>query len=91
MFSDSAGTMPVLTTDTTEGFAFTIGVNLDGSTTVTDDSSQTTVNSVGDATAPEPGTAAALGMGIAALILLGLRARPCHPLAQNPLDRVPRY
>lgn len=76
MFSDSAGTIPVLTTDTTEGFAFTIGVNLDGSTTVTDDSPQTAMNPVGGATAPEPGTAAALGMGIAALILLGLKARP---------------
>ena len=76
MFSDSAGTIPVLTTDTTEGFAVTIGVNLDGSTTVTDDSSQTAVNPVGGATAPEPGTAAALGMGIAALILLGQGAAP---------------
>ncbi len=76
MFSDSSGTIPVLTTDTTEGFAFTIGVNLDGSTTVTDDSSQTAMNPVGGAAAPEPGTAAALGMGIAALILLGLKARP---------------
>ena len=82
MFSDSAGTIPVLTTDTTEGFAFTIAVNLDGSTTVTDDSPETAVKAVGGATAPEPGTAAALGVGIAALILLSLKARP--------LDRVPR-
>jgi hypothetical protein len=83
MFSDSGGTIPVLTTNTTEGFAFTIGVNLDGSTTVTDDSPETAVNPVGGATVPEPGTSAALGMGMAALILLGLKARP--------LDRVPRY
>ena len=35
MFSDPAGTMPALTTDTTDGFAFTVDVNLDGTTTVT--------------------------------------------------------
>ena len=34
MFSDAAGTMPVLTTDTTDGFAFTVDVNLNGTTTV---------------------------------------------------------
>src|ERR1700730_14312166 len=28
MFSDAAGTMPALTTDTTDGFAFTVNVNL---------------------------------------------------------------
>ena len=30
MFSDPAGTIPALTTDTTDGFALTVGVNLDG-------------------------------------------------------------
>ena len=30
MFSDQQGTMPVLTTDMTNGFAFTIDINLDG-------------------------------------------------------------
>ena len=35
MFSDSAGTVPVLTSDTTDGFAFTVNVNLDGTTTFT--------------------------------------------------------
>jgi spore coat protein U-like protein len=43
MFSDAAGTIPALTNNTTEGFAFTIGVNLDGTTTVTNFSPQTTV------------------------------------------------
>jgi hypothetical protein len=33
----------VLTTDTTDGFAFTVDVNLDGTTTVTNYSSQTSV------------------------------------------------
>jgi hypothetical protein len=50
MFSDSAGTIPVLTTDTTQGFASTIDVNLDGSTTVTNFSTQTATSTV-----PEPG------------------------------------
>jgi len=35
MFSDAAGTIPALTTDTIDGFAFTVDVNLDGTTTVT--------------------------------------------------------
>jgi len=35
MFSDPGGTVPVLTTDTTDGFAFTTSINLDGTTTVT--------------------------------------------------------
>ena len=43
MFSDAAGTMPTLTTNTTEGFAATIDVNLDGTTTVADFSAQTAV------------------------------------------------
>jgi len=43
MFSDSAGTIPTLTTDTTDGFAFTTNVNLDGTTSVTNSSSQTGV------------------------------------------------
>jgi len=43
MFSDAAGTIPALTTDTTDGFAFTVDVNLDGTTTATNFSSQTTV------------------------------------------------
>jgi len=43
MFSDAAGTTPTLTSDTTDGFAFTVAVNLDGTTTVTDYSSETSV------------------------------------------------
>jgi hypothetical protein len=44
MFSDAAGTVPALTTDTTNGFAFKADVNLDGTTTVTNSSSQTNVS-----------------------------------------------
>src|SRR5271166_3229645 len=43
MFSDAAGTIPALTSDTTNGFAFTIDLNLDGTTTVTNSSAQTTI------------------------------------------------
>lgn len=43
LFSDYGGSMPVLTSDMTNGFAFTISVNLDGSTTVTNSSPQTSV------------------------------------------------
>src|SRR5271157_2847659 len=52
MFSDAAGTIPTLTTDTIDGFASLIDVNLDGTTTVTDYSLQTTVAPV--PTVPEP-------------------------------------
>jgi|SRR5581483_6165789 len=43
MFSDSAGIMPVLTSDTSEGFAFTVDTNLDGTTAVSNFSAQTSV------------------------------------------------
>jgi hypothetical protein len=53
MFSDAAGTIPALTTDTTDGFAFTTDVNLDGTTAVTNSSAQTTVVPITPAV-PEP-------------------------------------
>jgi hypothetical protein len=62
MFSNAAGTIPALTTDTTDGFAFKMDVNLDGTTTVTNFSSQTTI------VVPEPSTLALLGT---AIVLLG--------------------
>jgi len=43
MFSDAAGTQPVLTTDTTDGFTFLINVNLDGTTTLTNFSNFATI------------------------------------------------
>jgi hypothetical protein len=36
IFSDPAGTLPALTTNTTDGFAYTVSINLDGTTTATD-------------------------------------------------------
>jgi hypothetical protein len=52
MFSNAVGTIPTLTTDTTDGFAFTLEVNLDGTTTLTNYSLQTSVLPVG--AVPEP-------------------------------------
>jgi hypothetical protein len=66
MFSDAAGTMPILTTDRTNGFAIRVDINLDGSTTLTN----FTPNSV-----PEP--SGLVPSGIAAIVLIvrrGLRS-----------------
>jgi len=66
MFSDAAGTMPTLTSNLTDGFAYTVSVNLDGTTTAT------------NYAVPEPGTLELLAMGIAPM-WVGLRRRrqPC--------------
>jgi hypothetical protein len=66
MFSDAAGTIPALTTDALNGFAFTIDVNLDGTTTVTHFSSPTTVFPETTST-PEPGSLALMITGICLL------------------------
>jgi hypothetical protein len=66
MFSDAAGMMPVLTTDTIDGFAFTVDVNLDGTTTVTNFSTETTVV---PAIAPVP--APLIGHGLPAVLVVG--------------------
>jgi hypothetical protein len=68
MFSDPAGTIPVLTADTIFGVAFNVNVNLDGSTTVASNSMES-----GIAAAPEPGTLIALPCG--ALLYAWARAR----------------
>jgi hypothetical protein len=64
MFSDALGTTPVLTSDTTDGFAFTVGVNLDGTTTVTNSSAQTTVVPATTPAVPGPGTLPLMATGI---------------------------
>ena len=77
MFSDPAGMTPVLTSDTTDGFAFTINVNLDGSTTVTNYSAQTSVTQMtgpSGPSVPEPGTLALTATALACLALFGCRA-----------------
>src|SRR5215471_14842203 len=71
MFSDAAGTTPALTPDP-DGFAVTIDVNLDGSTSVHDFSSQTDVAPVVAVGAPEPASLVLLGPAIA-LMVAGLR------------------
>ena len=72
MFSDAAGTIPVLTTDTTDGFAFTVDVNLDGTTTVTNFSSQTTIAPI-TPSIPEPGTLPLMVTGIGLWLVFGSR------------------
>jgi PEP-CTERM motif len=62
MFSDAAGTVPALTTNTTDGFAFTVDVNLDGTTTVTNFSTQTSVVPATSGV-PEPGTLTLIALG----------------------------
>ncbi|HLK66776.1 MAG TPA: NF038129 family PEP-CTERM protein [Bryobacteraceae bacterium] len=64
MFSDAAGTVPALTSDTMNGFAFTADVNLDGTTTVANFSSQTSVAPETGAV-PEPDGILLLGTAIA--------------------------
>jgi hypothetical protein len=68
MFSDAAGTIPALTTDTTDGFAFTVDVNLDGTTTVTNFSSQTGVVPQGVSAVPEPKLVVLVLLGAVGLV-----------------------
>jgi hypothetical protein len=69
MFSNAAGTIPALTTDTTEGFAIKVDVNLDGTTSVTNFSAPTSVSPV-----PEPSGLALLGTALAGFGALQFRA-----------------
>jgi hypothetical protein len=73
-FSDAAGTIPALTTDLTDGLAFIVDVNLDGTTTVTDYSDQTTVETEASA-APEPCSLFLVATGLMMLGVLPLRRR----------------
>ncbi len=72
MFSDAAGTIPALTTDTTDGFAFIVNVNPDGSTSVTNYSGQTTVESQPSVT-PEPNPFLFIATGLVILAVMGCR------------------
>jgi hypothetical protein len=72
MFSDAAGTIPALTTDTTDGFAFTVGVSLGGTAPVTNSSAQTTVVPITPAV-PEPGTLPLMAVGTGLWLAFRLR------------------
>ena len=80
MFSDGAGTVPVLTSDTTDGFAFTVNVNLDGTTTVANSSSQTTVAQA-TAAVPEPSTFSLIALATGVCLAFRSRRRRCRPVA----------
>jgi hypothetical protein len=73
MFSDSAGTDPTLTSDTIDGFAFTVDVNLDGTTTLTNFSSETAVSPV--SAVPEPSSLLFLGSALASFIVVAPRRK----------------
>jgi len=68
MFSDSAGTAPVLTSDLVDGFALTTNINLDGTTTLTN-SSSSLLNATPVIATPEPGVLPQLFLGLCALAL----------------------
>ena len=68
MFSDSAGTVPTLTADLANGFAATIDVNLDGTTTVENFSSQTKVSLVN--TVPETSGWLSLALSVLGVIII---------------------
>lgn len=78
MFSDSAGTIPALTSDTTDGFAFTVDVNLDGSTTVTNFSTPTSVIPAPSAV-PEPNPAGPSLLLVCGVFFLAARRRRDAP------------
>jgi hypothetical protein len=67
MFSDAAGTKPVLTTDTANGFAFLANVNLDGTTTA--------ISFVPTAAAPEPSSLRLFGAAIVLAVVVLRRER----------------
>ncbi len=72
MFFDPGGTFPVLTTDTTNGVAVEIAVNLDGTTTVTNlTEGAAFVNA--ESSAPEPGSFILVGMALACCVAFQLR------------------
>ena len=95
MFSDAAGTIPTLTTDTTNGFAFLVNVNLDGTTTVANSSVQTVLAQGGSAATPEPGALPllALAVGLWFIFRLGLhRGDPLwRRLCSFKIGPMPRF
>jgi hypothetical protein len=80
MFSNAAGTTPVLTTDTVNGFAYVVNVNLDGTTTAT--------NFLPGASAvPEPGSGSLLGALAALAALFAFSTIFLRGAGSTPLGR----
>ena len=76
MFSDAAGSVPVLTSDQVNGFALVTDINLDGSTTLANNSAQTTATQEGGSVpTPEPSSLALMLGGTGLLGLLMMRKR----------------
>ncbi|MGZ8217239.1 NF038129 family PEP-CTERM protein [Methylomagnum sp.] len=71
LFSDTAGTVPALTTDLTNGSALTVDLGLNGATSVTNFSDATTVAAV-----PIPATVWLFGSALAGLGIIGKRRQP---------------
>jgi hypothetical protein len=71
LFSDSAGTIPTLTSDSANGFTFRGDLNLDGTVTITNFSPQTTVTPQTNST-PEPNT---LMLTLPVIVFAGVLAR----------------
>jgi hypothetical protein len=69
MYSDPGGTTPVLTSDSVNGYALAGAINLDGTATITNNSSQLTITTPVTAT-PEPNALLLLGSGLASLVFL---------------------
>jgi hypothetical protein len=96
MFSNPAGTVPVLTSDTTDGFAFIANVNLDGTTNISDFSAATVVSpGTGMSPVPEPSYVALMTMGSVLMMTSRLfrridsnrfsREKPLHALLFDSL------
>jgi hypothetical protein len=79
------GAAPLLTTDTTDGFAFLVNVNPDGSTDVND--FITSSHSIEEVT-PEPGSMGLIGLGL--VLVLRLRYAQLHRTAPGQRSRSSR-
>jgi hypothetical protein len=73
MFSDPAGTIPALTSDTTDGFAFIGSVNLYGTTTISNFSAETAISPISNSVVPEPSYLGLLGATTATMMVIRLK------------------